>query len=107
MDRLLAGARLFDHGAYFEAHEEWEDEWRVSSGDRRALLHGLILLAAALHHRKRGNTRGAERLLARSRATLASLPSICEGVDLAALRSRVLGDPVPPDALLSIPMARG
>src|SRR5215211_6327547 len=104
MDRLLAGAQLFDRGAYFEAHEEWEDDWRESSGDRRALLHGLILLAAALHHRKRGNGRGAERLLARSRAALARLPPICERVDVATLRTRIQGDPLPPDAPGSIPM---
>jgi hypothetical protein len=44
------GARLFDEGAFFEAHEAWEELWRVESdpGARR-LLQGLIQVAAGFH----------------------------------------------------------
>jgi predicted metal-dependent hydrolase len=100
------GAQLFDRGAYFEAHEAWEDEWRIATGERRGLLHGLILLAAALHHRTRGNMGGAKRLLARARAALSALPAICEGIDVDALRSRIQADRLPPDAPGALPWNR-
>ena len=32
---LAAGVRLFDAGLFFEAHEVWEDVWRVETGPTR------------------------------------------------------------------------
>jgi NTE family protein len=46
---LAAGARHFDTGRFFEAHEVWEDAWRVESGSARVLLQGLIQVAAGFH----------------------------------------------------------
>lgn len=67
---LREGARRFDAGAWFEAHEAWEEAWRGAEGGRRALLQGLILAAAALLQRERGAARGSARLWARGRARL-------------------------------------
>jgi hypothetical protein len=58
--RILPGAAEYDHGRYFEAHEVWEDAWRpLPRGDERTFLQGLIHLAVALEHHRRGNPRGA------------------------------------------------
>jgi uncharacterized protein len=46
---LAEGCRRFDGGRFFDAHEVWEDAWRVESGDVRLLLQGLIQVAAAFH----------------------------------------------------------
>jgi uncharacterized protein len=46
---LGEGCRRFDAGRFFDAHEVWEDAWRVASGDVRLLLQGLIQVAAAFH----------------------------------------------------------
>ena len=35
---LAEGSRHFDAGRYFEAHEVWEDAWRVEEGEARRLL---------------------------------------------------------------------
>ena len=44
------GARLFDDGRFFEAHEAWEARWLDETDDgRRLLLQGLIQIAAAFH----------------------------------------------------------
>ena len=52
---LLGGARLFNEGEYWEAHEVWEVPWNAAkaSGDLQeaSYVQGLILLAAALHKR--------------------------------------------------------
>jgi hypothetical protein len=60
------GLRLFGAGRFFEAHEVWEGAWRTARGGRRVLLWGLIQVAAACHHLRRGRTRPAARLLARA-----------------------------------------
>ena len=73
---LERGAALFNRGLYFEAHEAWEDGWRVESGRRRLLLHGLIQAAAGFVKLTRGEPRGASRLLEKA------IPKLRETEDL-------------------------
>lgn len=63
--RLQPGRAAFNRGAFFEAHELWEDDWRDLAGDQRSLVQGLIQIAAGLHHLQHGRQRPAARLLAR------------------------------------------
>jgi len=79
---LAAGARHFDAGRFFEAHEVWEDAWRVESGPARLLLQGLIQVAAGfqkglVHGRPSGMVKllgtGLERLTAAGDLGLAPL----------------------------------
>lgn len=60
--RFLEGIRCFNHRAFFEAHEVWEDLWRDEQGPARRFYQGLIQLAVCLHHFRNGNTRGAKKL---------------------------------------------
>jgi uncharacterized protein len=46
---LVEGCRRFDAGRFFDAHEVWEDAWRVETGPVRLLLQGLIQIAAGFH----------------------------------------------------------
>jgi hypothetical protein len=57
-DQVLAGARLFDAGDYFEAHEAWEGHWGAGAPEERALTLALIKAAVALHHLRAGNVAG-------------------------------------------------
>jgi hypothetical protein len=84
-EALAAGARLFDAGAFWEAHEAWEERWRIESGDaERSLLQGLIQVAASLHKLLvMGDPAAASRILARGLAKLDALPASPE---LAAAR---------------------
>lgn len=66
----LEGLKLYDQGAYFEAHEVLEDLWRVTEGPDRKFYQGLIQLAVVLHHLKRGNPVGARNVLATCRRHL-------------------------------------
>jgi len=63
--RLQPGRAAFNRGAFFEAHELWEEVWRELAGDSRELVQGLIQIAAGLHHLQRGRDRPAAGLLAR------------------------------------------
>ncbi len=57
---LGPGAQLFANAHFFEAHEVWEERWReMPHGEHRRAVQGLIHLAVALEHRRRGNLRPA------------------------------------------------
>lgn len=81
----LEGLRLFNAGAYYESHEVWEDLWLRNRSAARPFLQGLIQLAAALHHRARGNQVGMQALLVEARARLAAFAPRMLGVEVEAL----------------------
>jgi predicted metal-dependent hydrolase len=84
------GARRFNAGAYWEAHEAWEGPWGAAHGLDRSLYAGAILLAAALHKaRAMGNARGGRRNYAKALAHLALLPDHYRGVAVRALEAQV------------------
>lgn len=88
-DCLREGVTLFDTGAFHAAHDVWEDGWRVAEGPRRALLQGLILVAAGWLKREAGNPVGPQRLFSRALDRLSSLPARYEGVDVEGLRQGI------------------
>ena len=87
--RLLQGARRFNRGHYFEAHEAWESLWHDVEGRELPLLQGLIQLAAAYHHLTQKNLPGATYLYARGRARLIPWLPMHAGMRLAEWLARV------------------
>lgn len=82
----LECVRLYNAGRHWHAHEALEDLWRATADpQRRLFFQGVIQLAAAFVHAERGNMRGVRRLLAKSRAKLAAVPSPYLALDVAAL----------------------
>lgn len=68
---LEAGLAAYGHGDFFEAHERLEPAWMGTDVPAdRALLQGLIKLAAAYVHAVRGNPAGIVRNLEGARARL-------------------------------------
>jgi hypothetical protein len=95
-EALERGVALFDAGAYFEAHEAWEEGWRDARGAERALLQGLVQAAAAFHRLSRGSRQGAVTLLGRSVSNLHAgagafaaaldVPAVLEALETARRR---------------------
>ena len=78
-DLLAEGIFFFNTGRYFEAHERWEDLWRITKGPLRLFYQGLVQAAVGLHHLSRGNINGARAQLTKSLAKLGEYPgSFCE-----------------------------
>jgi predicted metal-dependent hydrolase len=90
-EAFVRGARLFDSGAFFEAHEAWEELWRVEMDEtQRRLLQGLIQVAAAFHKLFAiGSAASASRLLAKGMDKLDACPPRFGDVDVAAFRDAV------------------
>jgi predicted metal-dependent hydrolase len=75
--RLLdEGVRLLAEGAFFQAHEAFEELWRGSARRERELWQGLAQAAAALVKHERDEPATAISLLAKARSRLleAGLP---------------------------------
>lgn len=87
-DWLREGARLFDAGEWWEAHEAWEVPWRTATGPERDFLQALILLAAALHKRWHHGSL-SHRNFYKAEAYLERLPDTYGGVELRRLRAEV------------------
>jgi hypothetical protein len=92
-DAFTRGARLFDDGAFFDAHEAWEERWRVTSDEtERRFLQGLIQVAAAFHKLLVvGSVDSALRLLAKGLTKLEACPDRFSGCDVATFRTGIAG----------------
>jgi uncharacterized protein len=78
------GVEHFNAGEFWEAHESWEELWLAAESDLVEFLQGLIQLAAAYHHVKRGTWRGAVRLFDASLRRLDPFPVVYCGLDRSA-----------------------
>jgi uncharacterized protein len=97
---VAAGLEAYRAGDFFEAHELMEPAW-MGTADlaERALIQGLIKVAAADVHAVRGNPAGVRRNLEGARDRLASgMGGEITGIDLdvaallAAIDARLAGD---------------
>ena len=86
---LQEGLELIRGGAYFEAHEELEDEWRTAPASERDFLQGLVHVSVAWLHAQRGNRNGCERQLAKAERRLAAYRPDHRGVDVNTVLSDV------------------
>jgi uncharacterized protein len=86
---LEKGLDLIRDGAYFEAHEELEDEWRTAPTAERDFLQGLVHVAVAWHHAGRGNRPGCERQLEKADRRLGPYRPEHRGVDVASVLDQV------------------
>jgi uncharacterized protein len=86
---LASGLELIRTGAYFEAHEELEDEWRGAPAEERDFLQGLVHVAVAWLHAGRGNRPGCERQLEKARRRLSPYAPTHRGVDVGSILAQV------------------
>ena len=85
MNAYLEGIRLFNEGAYWHAHEQWETCWLTTTEPEYTFYKGIIQAAAALVHWQKGNPRGLRRNWEKSRPKLVALLPTMQGLDLCAL----------------------
>lgn len=83
------GLELIRTGAYFEAHEELEDEWRAAGPEERDFLQGLVHVAVAWYQAGRGNRVGCHRQLAKAARRLGPYAPGHRGLDVDDLLAQV------------------
>ena len=82
--RFAQGVDDFNALRFWEAHESWEAIWLVAPENEKRFYQGLIQLAAAYHHMKRGTFRGAARLFQAALPRLSAYPEAFQHLDRAA-----------------------
>ncbi len=82
---LLQALGEFNRGEWFECHETLEDLWVGEEGEVRDFYQGLLQVAVALHHWRKGNFGGAVRVLEGGTAYLLRVRPACQRIDVAGL----------------------
>ena len=99
-DFLQDGIIFFNGGHYFEAHEAWEDLWRLTRGPLRLFYQGLVQAAVGLHHLGKGNLNGGRAQLTKSLSKLEQYPDRFCGINngklVADLKQVLTGGKVVP-----------
>lgn len=97
--RYLAGIELFNRGAFFEAHEVWEDLWHECHSADRRFFQALIQAAVAAYHWGRGNVAGATRLYHSGRKYMEPFRPVYLGLSVDdfwnAMAEHLAGGPAP------------
>jgi predicted metal-dependent hydrolase len=90
-DAWCDGVELFNSGAYWNAHERWEEIWKeMGDGpedDAEIVLRGFIQLAAALHLVGEGRLDGARSNFMKAAEKLRLAPDSFLGISVQPLRS--------------------
>jgi uncharacterized protein len=84
-EQLDRGIAHFNAGEFFEAHEVWEALWLRATVEEKPFLQGIIQIAAAFHHLKRGNLPGAKSLLGAGLAKINKYGGTYRGIDVTGL----------------------
>ena len=85
------GVERFNTLRFWDAHESWEELWLEAETDLDQFLQGLIQLAAAYHHVRRGTLPGGVRLFDAALRRLEPFPPLHCGIDRAdAVRQAAL-----------------
>lgn len=85
------GLGLFNEERYWESHEALEAAWRRSSGSEKEILQGIILLAAALVHLQKNEQDITLSVMKRAYDKLEKYDNEHFGINLSALREKVMG----------------
>lgn len=75
------GVERFNTLRFWDAHESWEELWLEAETDLDQFLQGLIQLAAAYHHLRRGTLKGGVRLFDAALRRLEPFPLRHCGID--------------------------
>ncbi|MFQ5837797.1 MAG: DUF309 domain-containing protein [Thermoplasmata archaeon] len=79
---LVEGVNLYNGGNFFECHEVLEQVWLEVKEDDKMFLQGIIKIAAAFHHFRKGTFRGMLDLLIAGKGTLEGFEPCYRGVEL-------------------------
>ncbi|HET7567010.1 MAG TPA: DUF309 domain-containing protein [Gaiellaceae bacterium] len=89
-DPFKVGLAHIRAGRFFEAHEELETAWRAADDAERDFFQGLVHVAVAWYQAGRGRTVATESQLRKALRRLEPYEPEHRGVDVAALRERLL-----------------
>ena len=82
---FVEGARLFNTGKYWEAHEAWEDVWRGQKGGARIYVQAFLQMAAAYSFVRLAKLQGSRYLFEKALEKFERFRSVDVGLPLDSL----------------------
>jgi hypothetical protein len=82
--------QLFNNEKYWKTHEILEGVWKHTHGDERALLNGIILVAAALVHYQKGEQDICISIMKRALDKLHAAYGHYHGIDVDLLKTHAM-----------------
>ncbi len=79
------GLALARSGAFFEAHEAFEDAWRACAAEERDFFQGLVHVVVSAYQATRGRPVARERQRVKALTRLAAYAPAHRGLDVALL----------------------
>lgn len=86
-EQARSGLLEFNQREYFEQHEHLELAWQAEKRPIREMYQGILQVGVAFLQIERGNWIGAIKMFRRGLPRLRTLPPVCQGINIAALRS--------------------
>ncbi|HEV2592613.1 MAG TPA: DUF309 domain-containing protein [Gaiellaceae bacterium] len=83
------GLGLARAGAWFEAHEAFENAWRACAGEERDFFQGLVHVVVSAYQHGRRRPVAQERQRAKALRRLAPFAPVHRGLDVAALIAKL------------------
>jgi uncharacterized protein len=81
------GLALARSGAFFEAHEAFEEAWRACASEERDFFQGLVHVVVSAYQETRGRPVARERQRQKALNRLAAYTPMHRGLDVALLLS--------------------
>src|SRR3954471_20545213 len=85
------GLSLARAGAYFEAHEAFEDAWRACEQPERDFFQGLVHMVVSAHQETGGSRGARDRQRVKALARLAAYAPTHRGLDVELLLAKLEG----------------
>lgn len=82
------GIEEFNRREFYEQHEWLEHAWMDETRPIREFYQGVLQVGVAFYQIEQGNWAGALKMFRRGLPLLRALPPICQGIDLARLRTQ-------------------
>lgn len=85
--KALEGVHEFNRGDFFEQHELFEEAWMEEPRPIREMYQGILQVGVAFYLMQQNNWPGAVKMFRRGLPRLRDLPDVCQGLNVAALRT--------------------
>lgn len=89
-DAILLSRQLFNCEKYWSTHEVLEGVWKISIGEEKNQLNGIILVAAAMVHFQKNEIDVGISILKRAMVKLSRSNSTYYGIDMDLLKKNIM-----------------
>ena len=82
------GIFYFNEERFWEAHEAWEGAWKMSTGQEKLLLQGIILIAVAFAHYQKFSNSVCIGMMGRALGKIGQISGIYHNIDVDLMKNR-------------------